>query len=340
MTADLFKFKEEDLIFVDIETVSGSEKLEPNSEEFNLFQWKKRDRENWDALPTVPETLLAYQQSAALDAVYAKIVCISVGAIHNGKIIVRSYSGEEKDILRQFVDMVNSTNGKTLVLWNASFDMPTIRKRFFINKLTGYLRDSVGNDSMKKPWTLKGILDMMDVWKGISYYNSSLEEVAWVMGLPSPKSDIKGSEVTGAYYRGEIDRIVSYCERDVATLINLWRIFTEREVISEVIVKTDQPIKGTTDAPKISLAQELFNKGAVTPEYVGALMEISKKLTTAQRPKFVNLLNAINGKEIDKGLATMILKPPRKTRTPKPKAMSAEKVVKAKPGRKKKAVTA
>jgi predicted PolB exonuclease-like 3'-5' exonuclease len=38
-----------------------------------------------------------------------------------------------------------------------------------------------------------------------------------VLGVPSPKSDIDGSQVTEVYWReNDLERIVMYCERDVA----------------------------------------------------------------------------------------------------------------------------
>ena len=67
-------------------------------------------------------------------------------------------------------------------------------------------------------------------------------------GLPSPKGDLDGSQVHGAYLRGELGRISRYCEFDVATTLNLWRkawlfeepldceLYHEREEVIEVEV--------------------------------------------------------------------------------------------------------
>ena len=41
------------------------------------------------------------------------------------------------------------------------------------------------------------------------------------MGVPSPKSDIDGSQVSEVYWvNGELERIKEYCERDVAATAN------------------------------------------------------------------------------------------------------------------------
>ncbi|RMG40031.1 MAG: hypothetical protein D6732_03480, partial [Methanobacteriota archaeon] len=38
----------------------------------------------------------------------------------------------------------------------------------------------------------------------------------------SPKEDLSGDKVLEAYQKGEWERIVRYCEFDVATTLNLW----------------------------------------------------------------------------------------------------------------------
>lgn len=314
MTGDLLKFNEDELIFLDVETVRNQEKLEPGTKLWETFRWKNRVRDRFDALPTESETALLYEQKGALDPVYGKIVCITVGAISKGKIFLRTYKGEEKEMLRTFVDMVNENQNKTLVIWNAPFDMPFIRKRFMINKMKDYLSDQCGNDSMKKPWTLKGILDLMDVWKGTSYLTSSLDEVAHVMGLPSPKTDLKGSEVSKAYYEGRIDDIVTYCEKDVHTLINLYRIFTYKDIIEDYTVLTTEP----APAKEFNILEKIFNRGRMTDEDHEPLITLIEKMTVKDKQYASDILNAVTKGEIDKPVLTALNKK-RKTSTRKKK---------------------
>lgn len=239
MTEDLLRLKEEKLIFADIETVRKTENLDVDSEEFGIFSWKVRNKETDEELPS-DEVIELYNRKAALYPAHSMIVAITVGAIIKGeKILLKTYRGDEADILRRFVDDMSANAGSTLVLWNMAFDMPTIRKRFFINRLKDYLPDTIGNDAMKKPWTLKGLIDLMEVWKGISFHNESMNEVAWAMGLPSPKEDMKGSEVSAAFWDGRIDDIVTYNQKDVITLVNLYRVLTYKEPIEEIIIREE-----------------------------------------------------------------------------------------------------
>ena len=46
--------------------------------------------------------------------------------------------------------------------------------------------------------------------------------MAHVLGIPSPKDDIDGSEVRNVYYEEkDIDRIVTYCEKDTITVAQI-----------------------------------------------------------------------------------------------------------------------
>ena len=46
--------------------------------------------------------------------------------------------------------------------------------------------------------------------------------MAHVLGIPTPKDDIDGSQVAQVYYEEKnLDRIVIYCEKDVITIAQI-----------------------------------------------------------------------------------------------------------------------
>ena len=67
----------------------------------------------------------------------------------------------------------------------------------------------------KKPWEIPH-LDTMEMWKFGDYkHYTSLKLLTKILGIPSPKDDIDGSEVGKVYYKEKkIDRIIKYCEKD------------------------------------------------------------------------------------------------------------------------------
>ena len=62
------------------------------------------------------------------------------------------------------------------------------------------------------------------MWKFGDYKHfTSLKLLAKVLGIPSPKDDIDGSEVAAVYYKeNDIDRIVTYCEKDTLTVAQIF----------------------------------------------------------------------------------------------------------------------
>jgi len=88
--------------------------------------------------------------------------------------------------------------------------------------------------SGKKPWEVNH-LDTMELWKFGDFKNyTSLELLATVFGIPTPKDDIKGSDVARVYWHDhDLDRIVVYCQKDVGTIVNLFLRFKGRPLISQ-----------------------------------------------------------------------------------------------------------
>jgi len=267
MTTELTRIPEKNLLFVDIETVSSKKDINSDSPEFDMFSWKNRNKDT-DELPDSETVSKIYRERAALNPIYGKIVCITVGFIHSDVIYIQTFHGEEKTIIQDFVDLCHKNTDKTLCIWNASFDLPYIRKRAMICGLDNYLSNKIGNDAMKKPWTLDGVLDLMDVWKGIWFYNDSMEEVAYGLGLSSPKEDLRGSEVSFTYYDEGVERIIKYCEQDVICLSNIYRKLTYQSPVEEVIVKTKEVEK------PLPLLKRIFSLQRATKEEIEELKDL------------------------------------------------------------------
>ena len=177
---------------------------------------------------------------AGIYAEFGKIVCISVGFINERgtgrELRVKSFAGEdEKALLTDFAKLLNSHfdlpdnllcghNGK-------EFDFPYIARRMIINGISiPKILDLTG----KKPWEVAH-LDTMQMWKFGDYKNfTSLKLLAHVFGIPSPKDDIDGSQVGAVYWEeNDIDRIVTYCEKDVVTLVQVYLALSQQPMLSE-----------------------------------------------------------------------------------------------------------
>src|SRR5690606_29810242 len=78
----------------------------------------------------------------------------------------------------------------------------------------------------KKPWEIPH-LDTMELWKFGDYkHYTSLNLLAAVLDIPTPKDDIDGSQVAAVYYEDkDLERIKTYCESDVLIVAQNLRKF-------------------------------------------------------------------------------------------------------------------
>lgn len=226
----------ENVLFLDIETV-------PVCAEFNQLTdiYKKLWTRKAEFLARKPEDTPATLYSrAGIYAEFGKIICISIGEVKSvdGKFCVKikSFFGDdEKKILNDFIKLVNTQYSKKehmLCGHNAKeFDIPFLSRRMLINgiKLPAML-DLAG----KKPWEVAH-LDTMELWKFGDYKNfTSLELLATLFEIPTPKDDIDGSDVSRVYYiEKDLDRIVTYCQKDVLTVVQLMLKYQGKQLIQE-----------------------------------------------------------------------------------------------------------
>ena len=88
--------------------------------------------------------------------------------------------------------------------------------------------------SGKKPWETP-FLDTLELWKfGDFKHYISLNLLAAVFNIPTPKDDIDGSQVAEVYYKEkDLERIVTYCQKDVITTTQILLRFKSLPLILE-----------------------------------------------------------------------------------------------------------
>lgn len=216
----LEKVKLSDVLFLDIETVPANYNFESLPENFQQH-WDKKSA----YFRKEDEKASDVYQRAGIYAEFGKIICISVGILsQNNKFRVKSFFGDdEKQLLIEFSQMIlnwDKINSKFICGHNIKeFDIPYICRRILVNGLTlPPTFDLAG----KKPWEITHI-DTLELWKFGDYKNfTSLALLADLFNIPTPKDDIDGSQVYGVYYEEKnLERIVSYCEKDVLCVANL-----------------------------------------------------------------------------------------------------------------------
>ncbi|TDS55889.1 3'-5' exonuclease [Myroides indicus] len=235
----LENIKLENILFLDIETVpEHTDFLQLDSEMQALYEAKTayQRKEN--------QTAEEYYERAGIWAEFGKIVCISVGffAYKNGERQFRttSFWGDEPQLLLDFSNLLNTHFNQVQHLLcghnTKEFDYPYIARRMLINGVK--IPDKL-NLVGKKPWEVAH-LDTMELWKFGDYkHYTSLKLLTKILGIPSPKDDIDGSEVAKVYYQEKnIDRIIAYCEKDVVAVAQVLLRFRGEAILEQSEVKS------------------------------------------------------------------------------------------------------
>jgi uncharacterized protein YprB with RNaseH-like and TPR domain len=232
------KLNLENILFLDIETVPEVQDFKDlDSEKQELWELKSKYQRHDEY------TAEEFYPSAGIWAEFGKIICISVGYftfkgdLRNFR--TTSFYGEEKKLLKDFKNLLISHFSQTKHLLCAhngkEFDFPYIARRMIINGISlPYKLNLFG----KKPWEVPH-LDTLELWKFGDYKNyTSLKLLTNVLGIPSPKDDIDGSDVYRVFYEeNDLSKILEYCEKDTIAVAQIFLRLRGEDILqdSEII---------------------------------------------------------------------------------------------------------
>lgn len=225
----------ENILFLDIETVPQQEDWNKVSETTQQLFEQKTAYQRKDEI-----TAEDFYERAGIWAEFGKIICISVGyftgSTKERQLRVKSFYGDdEKELLLDFKKLLDQhfyRNEHLLCAHNGKeFDFPYIARRMIIHQIELPKKLNLFG---KKPWEVPH-LDTMELWKFGDYkHYSSLKLLTSILGIPSPKDDIDGSEVASVYYKEKnLERIVTYCEKDTVAVAQLLLRFNNEDLLEE-----------------------------------------------------------------------------------------------------------
>ena len=240
----LSKIKIENVLFLDIETVACVQNFNDLDDRFKDL-WAKKIRYHIEKENKSAEELF---EKAAIWAEFGKIVCISVGYIisknRERTFRIKSFYGHnEKHLLENFAFLLNNHFNKDKHLLCAhngkEFDFPYIARRMLVNRVKlPRLLDMSG----KKPWEVKHI-DTLELWKFGDYkHYTSLDLLAAIFNIPSPKNQIDGSMVSRIYWeQSDLPKIAEYCQKDVITICNLLLKLKGEDLVEDTHIEIVNP---------------------------------------------------------------------------------------------------
>lgn len=228
-------YKLNDILFLDIETVPQEEYWSSlTTETQHLFEGKTKYQRKDEF------TAEEFYERAGIWAEFGKIICISVGYFNTinkkRQLRIRSFYGnDESKILTDFKNLLDAhfdhTSNVLCAHNGKEFDFPFIARRMIVHQIPLPKKLNLFG---KKPWEVPH-LDTLELWKfGDFKHYTSLKLLTHILGIPSPKDDIDGSEVAAVYYKEkDIQRIVKYCEKDTIAVAQLLLKFNNEAILNE-----------------------------------------------------------------------------------------------------------
>ena len=221
------------ILVIDIETVPQHSSYDLMTDTWKKFWDKKMIKELKD-----DNSIQELYHRAGIYAEFGKIVCICAGVFYFDSNILSFkvkafYNDDEKKLLMEFNDLITTnfnTDDYYLCGHNSKeFDFPYIARRCLAN---GLVIPQKLNTAVVKPWDIRS-LDTMDYWKFGDYKSStSLNLLAAIFGIDSPKDDIDGSQVWSTYWIDkDLERIKNYCMKDVVTTAQIILKFKGMELL-------------------------------------------------------------------------------------------------------------
>ncbi len=233
----------EDLLLIDIETVSEHPSFNELNEKWQGLWTEKVHR----SLPEDTTAAEFYPRRAGVMAEFAKVICISVGYFKKEgtcpQLRIKSFYGHDEKLLLQDFILALEKKESISKKWNFTghnikeFDIPFICRRLLINGIS--VPNFLDFQNMK-PWETN-MIDTFQYWRFGDYkHYTSLNLLAAALNVPSPKDDIDGSMVGEVYWSSaaaeketSLQRIVTYCQKDVITTGNIVLRFKNLPLLTE-----------------------------------------------------------------------------------------------------------
>lgn len=284
-------------VAIDIETVRISETFYDLAESFQ-DAWEYKNKQDGQ-IPTQEELADLWIKTSSLYAEFSKVCVVSLAFLDkNGeKLICKSFSNEsEKDLLSdlsEFLDRISMSSPNYRLIGHASkfFDYPFLGKRYVINQIP---IPRILDDSDKKPWeTLNTCTNTL--WKlGGTGAGSSLQALCVALNIPISKVDMVGDEVGREYFKGNIEGITDYCNKDAIATFNVLRRFKYEPIFEfDEVVYLDS-VQDTSESygnelHKLATTKEFTQdiKDALTERFKGK--KVTKKEWAMLEDMLINL---------------------------------------------------
>ena len=268
-------------LYFKLTTIPQSEEV--TGKELELY-FKKYQETN--KLEDLEQAKKDYYLNAGKNPLFGKIYSITIGYIYENEARISVLKGDERNIIQEFINLTYNDyfNKHQIAGWNFSFLLPFLRVRAKKNNIHQKLHKDC-EDLNKKAWTISG-LDLFDAWKGLGWYQSSLEEVAELtFGIETDFVD--GKDVYSYFKQGKHEDLDNSSVSEIMALINVHKGIKGEEFIESksVDIKVLEDVK----AVEPPLLQRVFTAKEITEKEKTELKSLISKVKLTKKEKEIVL---------------------------------------------------
>ena len=264
---------------------------EPTESELASFQRKYKKDFKTRELYQGQELLQEFKYRSWKHPRFSKIISFIVAFEVEDKMRVRYITGEEKDIIQEFYNILQKSREYQVVLFDAQITLPFLGIRAIRNGFLNCPSEGLKYQN-KRPWDLKCI-DLQNYYDGAGNYKSSIKDIAEDFNIDC--SDVIEVEDEFAYFEsGQMEQLKRSAIRKVEIIAEVWRILNGLDRLETVLV--EDTVKDVLKESPKDWVKELYHEGRLTKEIKAGLKEQfkgKKKPTKKEREHLFQILRGV-----------------------------------------------
>lgn len=248
----------------------SSQEANPTEEQLKSFQNKYKKDFKTRELFTGEELLEEYRLRSWKHPRYSKIISIILAFEVNGELRMKYITGEEKDLLQEFSNILrNNCKEYTIVGFDSQITLPYLGIRMIKNGFLKMPHKDLDYANGKRPWDLTGI-DLQRVYDGAGNYKSSLKDIAGDLGLDH-ETIIEVEDEFYYHESGKYDELKTSAIQKVSTMSNAHRMLLGLDTIPIQLI--EEKVKDVSEEKPKDWMVELVYSDEFTDEIKEGLRE-------------------------------------------------------------------
>lgn len=265
--------------------------VEPTQEELNSFQRKyKKDFKNRE-LYQGEELLNEFKLRSWKHPRFSKIISFIVAFEIEGKMRVRYISGEEKDTIQEFFNILQKSKEYQVVLFDAQITLPFLGIRSIRNGFSKIPHSALSYQN-QRPWSLQCI-DLQQYYDGAGNYKSSLKDIAEDYNLDCSQVIEVEDEFT-YFHSNQTNELKQSAIRKVELMSEVWRSLNGLEKLETEVV--EESVKDVQEEKPKDWVAELYHEDRLSKEVKEGLkqqLKGKKKPTKKEKEELYQILRGV-----------------------------------------------